>query len=452
MKRIAALLVIILSVCLALLSCDKKEEETKENYPSEHAHSYKETITLPTDHTRGYTTYTCECGDSYVVNYIERITISGVELTLTEEKTAYYVTWIDDNDKSLVIPENYNGLPVIAISSIVFLNHQDMTSINLPASVVLFDHSDIMDCNNLNYIKIDENHSLYKSIDGNLYTKDGKTLLRYAPDKKATSFSIPEGVTRIEEYAFSNANNLTSIVIPDSVTSIRKGAFSHCNNLADITIPDSVTSIGAYAFAYCNNLTSVTMPDSVSAIGSYAFSYCEKITHLDIPNGISTIIDFQFANCSNLESITIPDSVTSIGRGAFLGCKSLVEITIPNSVTDINSGAFSGCESLVNVTLPDSITYLPPNIFSGCTMLAFLVIPDGVRFIHTNAFSRCVNLRSIVIPESVSIIYESAFADCTELANIYFRGTEEKWSSISRRDNWNYNTGDYTITYNYANN
>jgi hypothetical protein len=43
-------------------------------------------------------------------------------------------------------------------------------------------------------------------------------------------------------------------------------------------IPDGVTSIGEYAFSDCSSLTSIKMPDSVTSIGSYAFYNCSKLT------------------------------------------------------------------------------------------------------------------------------------------------------------------------------
>jgi len=50
---------------------------------------------------------------------------------------------------------------------------------------------------------------------------------------------------------------LTNIIIPDSVTSIGGYSFSDCSSLTSITIPDSVTSIGEYMFFNCQNLKDI---------------------------------------------------------------------------------------------------------------------------------------------------------------------------------------------------
>ena len=49
------------------------EEETREIPKKEHEHVYTETVTAPTCTEKGYTTFTCKCGDSYVGNYTDAL-------------------------------------------------------------------------------------------------------------------------------------------------------------------------------------------------------------------------------------------------------------------------------------------------------------------------------------------------------------------------------------------
>ena len=46
-----------------------------------------------------------------------------------------------------------------------------------------------------------------------------------------SSVIIPEGVTQIGSWAFTDNTNITSIVIPDSVTTIMDHAFAGCTQL-----------------------------------------------------------------------------------------------------------------------------------------------------------------------------------------------------------------------------
>lgn len=103
-------------------------------------------------------------------------------------------------------------------------------------------------------INVSEDNKYFKSIDGNVYSKDGKILIRYAPGKSTTSFTIPNSVTSIGEYAFDSCSNLTSLVIPDGVISIGRYAFKDCVNLESLMLPLSLEHIDNHAFDTCNNL------------------------------------------------------------------------------------------------------------------------------------------------------------------------------------------------------
>ena len=229
---------------------------------------------------------------------------------------------------------------------------------------------------------------------------------------------IPNGVIKIEEFAFYECRSLKSITIPNSVTSIGKYAFYYCESLQSITIPDSVTSIEEHVFAHCESLQSITIPDSVTSIGRDAFYYCKSLQSITIPNSVISIGKDAFLFCDSLQSITIFNGVTSIGDGAFAHCKSLQSITIPDSVTKIGEVAFYGCKSLKSITIPNSVTYIGDKAFAYCESLKSITIPNSVTSIGYNTFDSCQSLESITIPDSVTSIKYNAFVDCTSLQSI----------------------------------
>ena len=172
-------------------------------------------------------------------------------------------------------------------------------------------------------INVDNDNNHYKSIDGVLFNFDEKTLIQYPIGNSNTTYSIPNSVTSIGNYAFGYCSKLTSITIPNSVTSIGDMAFRFCTELTSATIPNAVTNIGRYAFSNCSKLTTITIPNSITSINVHAFSECPGITSLTIPNSVTTISNSAFYNCSGLISVTIPETVTTIGEWAFSQCTGL---------------------------------------------------------------------------------------------------------------------------------
>ena len=90
-------------------------------------------------------------------------------------------------------------------------------------------------CSGLSEISVSGDNGSFQSIDGVLFTKDGKTLLQYPVGKGLDSYRIPDGVETIEELAFAFCGDtLSSIHIPSSVTSIGKSAFIGCRVLETV--------------------------------------------------------------------------------------------------------------------------------------------------------------------------------------------------------------------------
>ena len=242
------------------------------------------------------------------------------------------------NLTSINIPDS-----VTSIEDSAFWECYSLTSVNIPDSVTSIGECTFLNCNSLTSITVDLNNSNYSSQDGVLFNKNKTELIQYPSGKAETTYTIPNSVISIGNWAFSGVS-LTSVIIPNSVTSIGESAFAGCCSLASVNIPDSVTSIGYQAFGSCTSLTSIVLHNNITDIGEYAFFHCE-----------------------NLISITIPNSVTSIRGGAFIGCGSLTSVTIPDGVTNIEDAAFASCDNLTNVTIPNSVTSIGHGVFENCT-------------------------------------------------------------------------------------
>jgi hypothetical protein len=196
-------------------------------------------------------------------------TLEGDSITITKYK---------GSATEVVIPFRIDDIPVTSIGDNAFYDCDHLVSVSIPSSVTsiggsAFDNCDSLvsvtipssvtsigylafsGCNKLTDITVDAGNTVYSSVNGVLFSKDGKTLIQYPQGKTFTSYTIPSGVTSIGNDAFWDCRNLVSVTIPSSVTSIGDCAFWDCRNLVSVTIPSSVTSIGGWAFKGCDKLS-----------------------------------------------------------------------------------------------------------------------------------------------------------------------------------------------------
>ena len=189
------------------------------------------------------------------------------------------------NLTDIIIPDS-----VTEIGSFMFTGCEKLTSITIGKGLKEWAHL-VFEGGNVGVtnITVSEENKYLKSVDGNVYSKDGKTLLQYAIGKTDKTFTIPDGVTAVNKGAFHECVNLTGVVFPNTLETLDEYAFSNCKNLTDITFGSSLKVIKSHAFRSCNGLTSVVLPDSVEEIEYWVFSGCQELTSMTIGLGAKYI-------------------------------------------------------------------------------------------------------------------------------------------------------------------
>jgi hypothetical protein len=318
---------------------------------------------------------------------------------------------------------------VTNIADNAFLQCYSLISVTIPKRVTSIGARAFECCFNLTAITVNTNNPVYSSLAGVLFNKSKNTLIQ-CPGRMTGAYTIPNSVTSIGDYAFSECIYLTSVTIPDSVTSIGEWAFFNCHNLTNMTIPNSVTNIADDVFGYCFSLTAITVDTNNPVYSSLAgvlfnqgqttlIKYPAGITgSYTVPNTVTSIGDMAFYACISLTGVTISSNATNIGDRAFLGCTSLTNATIGNSVTSIGNFAFMDCP-LTSITIPYSVTSIGGYTFAWCSLTNATI---GNSVIGNNEFYYCTSLTSVTIGNSVTNIADDAFAYCTNLTGVYFQG------------------------------
>ena len=130
-------------------------------------------------------------------------------------------------------------------------------------------------CSSLNAIAVEEGNAKYDSRDGcNAIIETATNTLLYG----CNTTIIPDGVTRILEYAFLDCTGLTTITIPASVASIGHKAFSGCTSLADVAnLATQPQSINSYTFS---NYTTLHVKRGYKSVYEAA-NYWQNFTIVD---------------------------------------------------------------------------------------------------------------------------------------------------------------------------
>ena len=268
------------------------------------------------------------------------------------------------------------GNGVENIGDAAFCGCDSLTSITIPGSVTNIGASAFDSCFELQNISIP---SSLETVGDRIFNYVNKvTRIDFDGDLaawlKVMSLGGMASIINSDSMIYFNGEQLSGdIVIPDGITSIPSYAFTNSTQITSLTIPDSVTSIGSYILQGCTGIESLTIPEMTRMLGGYFGEDPSKYYNTKVPTSLKTVTitggesipTYAFASCSTLKSITIPDSVTSIGRSAFWSCGSLASITIPDGVTSIGGSAFSGCSSLASITIPDDVTSIGSNAFYG---------------------------------------------------------------------------------------
>jgi hypothetical protein len=132
---------------------------------------------------------------------------------------------------------------VTTINEYGFYCSYKLPYIQIPSSITTIGSCAFGNNFELDSFDVSEQNLVYKDIDGILFNKAGTIIYTVPIGNPRTTYTVPDGVTRIVSTGFFNCTRLTNVTIPSSVTTIGGNTFLDCDNLTQITINKSTNSI-----------------------------------------------------------------------------------------------------------------------------------------------------------------------------------------------------------------
>ena len=182
---------------------------------------------------------------------------------------------------------------------------------------------DIVEIGGLNGVEeIQVCSEYFQSIDGVVYSADGKELIRYPAYKKDISFTVPDRVMSINSAAFREVKNLKTLYIADSVQYIGKNAFDN-SYIEEISFSKGMTMIESSLFALCTRIKKIRIPGNIRYISSTALS-SDSIQEIEMEEGVEHIGYMAFGTSGLKTALTLPKTAIFLSKAALVGVRELI--------------------------------------------------------------------------------------------------------------------------------
>ncbi|MBQ4598704.1 MAG: leucine-rich repeat protein [Clostridia bacterium] len=372
--------------------------------------------------------------------------------------------------KEVVLPE---ALACIGTSAFA---DSGLKSITIPKNLTNIRTGAFRDTK-LSSITVDPENTVYCGADGLLLSADKTVLFCYPAGREDANYTLPDYVTHISSYAFSNSKSLRTIILQKPLRSIEVGAFENCQNLEGIYIPASVEFFGsgslstenllsfnteliiygesgskAQTYAKINKITFSTevMPLNtvtweVDDSGALVFSgngYIasntpsvepwivkrNEINKIVVCEGIVGIADYAFSSLWNVKSIVLPSTLKTMGTQSLDALESIT-FSGESAYFSLHDGVLFDKEMKTLLLYPAEKTDRIYKVPDGVEVIArgafykakmeILFIPGSLQQMNPS-LTGCNNLTTVVLGDGMRILLNlSRFIGAKNLTAIY---------------------------------
>ena len=202
-------------------------------------------------------------------------------------------------------------------------------------------------CENLESITVDENNKDLCSIDGVLFSKDKKTLIKYPASRKNDEYEIPEGTERIEdEWGFQSAR-IKKLRLPQSLIKTNNAIIASSIEVLDI---GKNSCLDALQKKYLQPTNLFFAPISYFEADEDNENFC-AVDGVLYSKDMKAILAYPVNKKDH--TFSVPDGVDIINKYVFIN-EYLRELNISKTVTHIDPDSFVYCENLEKINVDPS--------------------------------------------------------------------------------------------------
>ncbi len=337
---------------------------------------------------------------------VDLTNLTGLSLKKLPGMDEYEVIGIGGiRSKDLVIPDNYNGLPVTRIAEGAFANYTLIETVRLGKNIKVI------------------GRDAFKNLPmlTSLWLNEGLEKISYGAFQGALSLKelkLPASLKEIGDYAFSYNKSIENVAVPSGIKTINKKAFYEASKLREVTLPENLTDILDSAFARCLSLEKINLPVSLKYIGESAFYETSKLKEITIPSKVKRIEKYAFER-TGLTKLQVSEGVLEIGANAFYEARNLEVVSLPTTLTRIEDFAFSETKLLKEATA---------DLYAGNWLLKVssnkeIIVKDGTIGIAASVIRDDNLITSVMLPKSLKYIGDYNFFKLESINTVNLENT-----------------------------
>ncbi len=251
-------------------------------------------------------------------------TDSNLTYELSPNGQYYIVTGVGESSRTasgktstILIPEEYEGLPVQEIKAEAFSGYTNIKGVSIPNSIAFIGKNAFNNCP-LEFNEYEGGE--YLGNENNPYL-----FLWSTTETQISSFTLHQDTKLIGDMAFYGATfsedlrygNAYYIGTEENAHMVLVKAAN--SSISTCTVHSDTKIIQSSAFESCRSLTNVILSDKVTTIGARAFYQCDRLESVQVGESVAYIDHNAFGNCSSLKNILLTDSLKRIEEAAFYG-------------------------------------------------------------------------------------------------------------------------------------